>query len=628
MDKYIGKILDDRYEITEIIGIGGMAVVYKARCRLLNRYVAVKILKEEFIGDTDLLKRFHDESQAVAMLSHNNILSVYDVSRGEVPPYIVMELIDGITLKQYMQQKAILNIKEALYLTAQILRALRHAHSKNIVHRDIKPHNIMVLKDSTVKVADFGIAKMTSQNTVAQQTIGSVHYISPEQAKGSVCTPQSDLYSVGVVMYEMLAGVLPFTGDNPISIAMMHVNTDIVPPTSINPNLPTGVEEIIMKALRKDLSERYQSADEMLRDVELLRQDLNISFAYDFDSRGEDLNSTKKIRLDEIKKYKANGEKAVMKKAEKNKNRLMIASVMGAFALFAAIIVVVINLLGIIDEDVSEFRLPNFIGKDYNEIMTNPEYTSKLEIIQKEIIYSADYPEGTVIKQDPQPNIMVKEGSTVYVDVSRGTKEIVLADYRNYEYRQAGVMLSKLGLNFTEEYVFDDEILEGYVVKTSPAAKEKLKEGDTVILYVSRGREIKYASVPKLLGMKLEEAKRAIETAGFVEGSIVETESEEPVNTVIEQSVAPGTDYETYSTIDIKVSKGKSKVFYENITFVYPADLPSGIVKIYQDKTLVYEAFHEKSEYSVTATLKGNGTSYIEIYINDTLIDTRVIDFK
>lgn len=628
MDKYIGRVLDDRYEIMEIIGVGGMAVVYKARCRLLNRYVAVKILKEEFIGDTDLMQRFHDESQAVAMLSHNNILSVYDVSRGEVPPYIVMELIDGITLKQYMQQKKILNIKEALYLTAQILRALRHAHSKNIVHRDIKPHNIMVLKDSTVKVADFGIAKMTSQNTVAQQTIGSVHYISPEQAKGSVCTPQSDLYSVGVVMYEMLTGVLPFTGDNPISVAMMHLNTEVVPPTAINPNLPTGVEEIIMKAMRKDLSERYQSADEMLRDVELLRQDLNISFAYDFDSHGEDLNSTKKIGIDQINKLKANGDAKVMKKANKDKNRFLIVSIAGAVALCAAIVVFVIYLFGGFDKVTSQLRLPNFIGMNYNEVMANTEYTSKLEIIQREVTYNADYPEGTVIKQDPQPNIMVKEGSTVYVDVSRGTKEIALADYRNYEYRQAGVMLSKLGLNFTEEYVFDDEILEGYVVKTSPEAKTKLKEGDTVILYVSRGREIKYASVPKVVGLPLEEAKRSIETAGFVVGSIVETESDEPVNIVIEQSVAAGTDYETYSTIDIKVSKGKSQVFYENITFVYPADMPSNTVKIYQDKVLVYEGFHENTEGTVTATLKGNGTSYIEIYIGDKLIDTRVIDFK
>ncbi|MDR0326642.1 MAG: protein kinase, partial [Oscillospiraceae bacterium] len=282
MDKYIGKTLDNRYEILEIMGIGGMAYVYKARCHLLNRFVAIKILKEEYARDADFRRRFHAESQAVAMLSHPNIMAVYDVSRSKELEYIVMELIDGITLKQYMQRKGLLSWREGLHFAIQIVKALSHAHSRGIIHRDIKPHNIMILRDGSVKVADFGIARFASkQNTLTQEALGSVHYISPEQARGSHIDARSDIYSVGVVLYEMLTEQLPFEGDSPVSVALQHISSLPLGPREINPDIPEALEMIVIKAMAPKLTKRYASAEEMLKDLEEFRKNPSISFEYD-----------------------------------------------------------------------------------------------------------------------------------------------------------------------------------------------------------------------------------------------------------------------------------------------------------------------------------------------------------
>ena len=280
MDRYIGRILDGRYEILDIIGAGGMAVVYKARCHRLNRLVAIKILKDENLEDEDFCRRFQAESQAVAMLSHSNIVSVYDVSSTEDRDYIVMELIDGITLKQYMEKKIRLNWRETVHFATNIARALEHAHSRGLVHRDIKPHNVMVLKNGSVKVADFGIARlMENENTMTKEALGSVHYISPEQAKGGRVDNRSDLYSLGVVMYEMITGKTPYDGDSPVAVALKHINGGAPLPSSLCPNIPKGLEQIIMKAMAHDLSDRYISATSMLQDLEVFRQNPMITFS-------------------------------------------------------------------------------------------------------------------------------------------------------------------------------------------------------------------------------------------------------------------------------------------------------------------------------------------------------------
>ena len=269
MDKYIGRLLDNRYEILEVIGTGGMAVVYKAKCHRLNRLVAIKILKDEFSKDEEFRRRFQAESQSVAMLSHPNIVSVYDVSSSGDIDYIVMELIDGITLRQYMEKKGVLNWRETLHFSMQIAKALEHAHSRGIIHRDIKPHNIMVLKNGSVKVTDFGIARVvSSQSTLTREALGSVHYISPEQARGSHIDGRSDLYSAGVVLYEMLTGRLPFEGETPVSVAIQHINSIPIPPRDLNPDIPSALEAITLKAMSPKAENRYASADEMLADLE------------------------------------------------------------------------------------------------------------------------------------------------------------------------------------------------------------------------------------------------------------------------------------------------------------------------------------------------------------------------
>ena len=281
MDKFIGRLLDGRYEILEEIGRGGMAVVYRAMDHRLNRYVAVKILKEELSRDEDFRRRFHAESQAVAMLSHANIVAVYDVNHSGEADYIVMELIDGLTLKQYMQQRGALSWREALHFATQIAKAIEHAHSRGIVHRDIKPHNIMILKDGSVKVADFGIARLSSsQNTLTREALGSVHYISPEQAKGSQVDARSDLYSLGVVMYEMLTGKPPYDGDSPVAIAIQHINSTPTPPRQVNPSIPLGLQQITLHAMCSDLGARYSSATAMIEDLEALRKNPQVVFRF------------------------------------------------------------------------------------------------------------------------------------------------------------------------------------------------------------------------------------------------------------------------------------------------------------------------------------------------------------
>ncbi len=281
MDQYIGRLLDNRYEILEVIGVGGMAVVYKARCHRLNRLVAIKILKDEFAGDEEFRRRFHAEGEAVAMLSHPNIVQVYDVSSSDNANYIVMELIDGISLKQYMEKKGVLNWKETLHFAMQIAKGLEHAHSRGIVHRDIKPHNVMVLKNGSVKVMDFGIARvMNKSNTLTKEALGSVHYISPEQAKGGHTDNRSDIYSLSVVMYEMMTGRPPYDGESAVAVAIQHINGGAPMPSTLNPNIPGGLEQIIMKGMALDVRDRYASATEMLQDMEEFRKNPAILFDY------------------------------------------------------------------------------------------------------------------------------------------------------------------------------------------------------------------------------------------------------------------------------------------------------------------------------------------------------------
>ena len=457
-DKYIGRLLDNRYEILDVLGTGGMAVVYKARCHRLNRLVAIKILKEDNFKDEDFRRRFHAESQAVAMLGHPNIVSIYDVSTSPMADYIVMELIEGITLKQYMEKKGVLNWKETLHFAIQIAKALEHAHSKGIVHRDIKPHNVMVLKNGSVKVMDFGIARLISRgNTLTKEALGSVHYISPEQAKGGRVDNRSDIYFLGVVMYEMMAGRPPYDGDSPVSVAIQHINGGAVMPSVINPNIPGGLEQIIMKAMAHNVANRYLTATEMLTDMDEFRKDPTVLFDY----TGLPLDAALRVQKPQITMQPlTSGEKQPQKQAvpqgaklppissgstrvkredshqkpqphkrkrrktreEKRSRVATIAIILWSLVAVIAIgIFMAILLGGGFTPAEKLFEVPELTGKVFADL---PEYPN-LKIIQ-EPEYSDSVAAGVVISQRPNAGDEVVDGALVVVNVSLGPKPNVL----------------------------------------------------------------------------------------------------------------------------------------------------------------------------------------------------------
>ena len=441
MDKYIGRLLDNRYEILECIGTGGMAVVYKARCHRLNRLVAIKILKEDFLQDADFRYRFHAESQAVAMLGHPNIVSIYDVSTSEDIDYIVMELIDGITLKQYMEKKGVLNWKETLHFAIQIAKALEHAHSRGIVHRDIKPHNIMVLKNGSVKVADFGIARVMSKgNTLTKEALGSVHYISPEQAKGGRVDVRSDIYSLGVVMYEMMSGRPPYDGESPVAVAIQHINGGAAMPSTLNPNIPGGMEQIIMKAMAHEAENRYESATAMLADMDEFRKNPAILFDYNVPPLDEVTNITKPPLVLEPTPPRTTAEKVVQKTDQqrqrkqpqsrkspsappanphrtkqeaKRDNVATVAIILCSVVALVAIVIFLILFFGAQQEIL--VSVPDLRGEYYEQVSSDKFIIEKSKEVHDDV-----YEAGQIISQKPEAGDAVKEGNRIFVIVSLG----------------------------------------------------------------------------------------------------------------------------------------------------------------------------------------------------------------
>ena len=573
MDNYIGRLLDDRYEILEMIGSGGMAVVYKARCNRLNRLVAIKILKEELSKDEEFRRRFHAESQAVAMMSHPNIVSVYDVSHSENVDYIVMELIDGITLKQYMEQKQVLNWREALHFATQIAKALEHAHSRGIIHRDIKPHNIMVLKDGSVKVADFGIAQMASaQSTLTREALGSVHYISPEQAKGAHVDARTDLYSLGVVMYEMLTGRPPFDGDTPVSVAIQHINAKAIPPRQLNPSIPVGLEQITMHAMTADRDKRYSSATEMLEDLEKFRRDPNMTFDFTAPRDGMDfaqlLNTPDRPQRQETERPQRQPRTEPVKMPEKReKEGSSEARKSSRIAVTAGIVCIVLAILGIVyflynyfvsdlftktEEDV----VPTLIGANYDELKLSDYPNFKIEI--QEWRASDEYAYGYILDQSPAPGRTVKVGSTVGLIVSSGAEEKKMPDLVNMTLQNALTSLNTMSIPVTANPIYEesDVVTDGYVIRTEPAKDEPLTEGQVVNIYVSLGTAADLVRVPSLVGMTVENAKALIEAKGLSVGSATAVESDLPEGTVTFQSIAPDEEVRRETVINLQISKG------------------------------------------------------------------------
>ncbi len=595
MDQYIGKLLDNRYEILERVGIGGMAVVYKARCHRLNRLVAIKILKSDLAQDADFRRRFHDESQAVAMLSHPNIVAVYDVSRSDQLDYIVMEMIDGITLKQYMQKKGEpLSWRESLHFITQIAKALGHAHSRGIIHRDIKPHNIMVLRDGSVKVADFGIARLVSaaQNTLTQEALGSVHYISPEQAKGSHIDARSDIYSAGVVLYEMLTGRLPYEGESPISVAIQHINSIPLLPREINPNIPEAMEAITMKAMAPKVDQRYSSADAMLADLEEFRKNPSINFEYtSADLLGGSDEPTQVISRTgshavraaaaagagvsrheqeerNVRRRRQADEEDLRDDPEDDRRRRGRGSRAPAIAAVGAIVIFLLAMVyflwtilsGLVNPEEITYTVPNLLtGMTIEEALSDPTLMGSFTIEQRKIVRDSDAPVDQIVDQDPAPGTTVKAGGLVIkVDVSGGNEDVfVMEDYYNKPASVVKARLEARGILVDIIEANDPLITKTYIISQSVPEHTEVKSGDTVTLVVSLGPEIKEFPMISLISLTQEAAEKNIRDLGLKVGKADPVyDAEAPVGTVIWQSVSAPTLIKEGDVIDLKVSLG------------------------------------------------------------------------
>ncbi len=584
MDKYIGRLLDNRYEILEVIGTGGMAVVYKARCHRLNRLVAIKILKDDYLEDEEFRRRFHSESQAVAMLSHPNIVSVYDVSTSIMADYIVMELIDGITLKQYMEKKGVLNWKETLHFAIQIAKALEHAHSRGIVHRDIKPHNVMVLKNGSVKVTDFGIARMMSKgNTLTKEALGSVHYISPEQAKGGRVDNRSDIYSLGVVMYEMMSGRPPYDGESPVAVAIQHINGGAAMPSTLNPNIPGGLEQIIMHAMAHEPESRYNSATQMLKDMDEFRKDPGILFDYNIPPLDEVirinkpplvLNTEPVTTAQKVERKKIEGEapqrrpsgnktatarrRAKEKADERRSNATTIAIIACSAVMVVAIVIFLVVLLSGGGSQSQLVEVPNLIGKNYEDLSAYTDFEVKID----NKVYDDTYAAGQIMEQNPLAGEAVEKDKPIYVTVSLGAvpQIVKMPNVVDWELSQAERAINNLGLNLQirVEEENHDTIAKGSVIRTEPAMDTELTTNQEVVLYVSLGVEFKTGAMPDVVEKDKDKAISILEDQEL-DLKIVE----EPVfDSVVDKGDVVRTDPEageeltTGQTITLYISQG------------------------------------------------------------------------
>lgn len=588
MDNLIGKTLDGLYTIQELIGAGGMANVYKAVVSAPGgpvpegTVVAVKVLRQELMHDADLVRRFKNESKAISLLNHPNIVKVYDVSVTDKLQYIVMEYVDGITLKEYLKQRGgALTWKETVHFATQILSALQHAHSKGIIHRDVKPQNIMLLADGSIKMMDFGIARFSraQSQTVSDKAIGSVHYISPEQAKGERTDARTDIYSVGVMLYEMLSGRLPFDGDGAVSIAIMQISEKPKPLAEIAPQTPAGLRQITEKAMEKDPDKRYQSAQEMLAAIEEFKRNPSIQFAYEYRSAEDNperninrvVSNTKpspkstSIHTGDARRVgtsnpgRSKSAQKKKKKASKGFSLLPIFFGMAvAFVIGAAILIYLIftNSSNLLFSNRADVQVISFVGMTKDEFLAT-DYNNLLRAEFPEE-YSSE-PAGTIIRQTPKAGRTVKEKQRIVLTVSLGTQYVTIPETKNMVAEDAEQTLKDMGLRVTKKPMSDNSVANGAVVYTQPAAGETVEGDSTVILYVSRSEVSKESSVPSLTGKTIEEARNEVKGLNLSIRTI-EQASEQPAGTVLSQSPDAGSTVRKSSVITLVVSTGVPEV--------------------------------------------------------------------
>ena len=650
-DPYIGKMLDNRYEILERIGTGGMAIVYKAKCHRLNRLVAVKILKSDLAQDEDFRRRFNAESQAVAQLSHPNIVSVYDVSKGGDIEYIVMELIDGITLKQYMEKRGQLNWRESLHFITQIMRGLSHAHSRGIVHRDIKPQNVMVLRDGSVKVADFGIACLeNAAQTLTQEALGSVHYISPEQARGDRTDARGDIYSAGVVLYEMLTGRLPFEGDSAVSVAIQHLSSVPLAPREVNPDIPEQLELICMKAMAPDLEKRYPSADAMIADLEAFRKNPGVNLDFELsDLRPEETDEpTQKLRSAVPPQLHRQGREPSYERGrrweedryeDERPSRLSGGKKIALIGGGVVVVVVVLFFLfraifaSFVPAAPDTYAVPTLVGlteEQANQQASVVDGTFQVVVAGTE---ASDAAVGEIVRQDPEPDTE-KKGElpiTINVWVSAGEDVGTMPDLTTnpMTYDQAMTILRdlvdeyELNVQSYEEAqkVYDDEVAADIIISTTPAANEELHKGDTITFVISRGPQ----TVPLIncVGQERSWAEDQLKNVLGLE-VVVHEEASDTVaaGLVIRQNPDATTNVPAGSIVELWVSTGPEESTGEEgmemIMIPLPDDRETVTLQVLQDGNEILNETVNCADYQYTFPLPvyGSGTSYVEILID------------
>ncbi len=548
-DRYLGMLLDGRYELLECIGSGGMAVVYKAMDNRLHRQVAVKIMRQEFADNEKFRQRFQTESHAIAKLNHPNVVNVFDVSHSDNVEYIVMELVNGQTLKQYMRSKKHLGVRETLNFSIQIARALSHAHSKGIVHRDIKPQNILLLEDGTIKVADFGIADLQSElPNVENEAIGSVHYISPEQARGLPVDGRSDVYSLGIVMYEMLSGQLPFDGDDDRDIALKHLSAVPKSLQEIDSKIPAGLSRIIMKAMEPQLEERYQSADALVEDLESFRKTISGSFEL------ADGNVVPVGTAGEMSR------ESYLRRRRRSKRVSMLS---GIFGVMAFIIILAVFLWNYWLRDIfsvsERISIPNFVGSYYETIINNKDYNSNFNFnLTYEI--APDVEKGIIIGQSPDAGksyMLTEEGINVDLVISTGVMLTEVPDYLGHYYLEAVNEMEKLGFHVETLYASSTDVEQDYVIDINPSPGEKFSAGATVYLTVSLGPDVETVIMPGLVGTEQGYAQAMLESMRLTLVSVSTVYSNSvPDGCVVSQNVEAGTELPLYSKIYLQVSLG------------------------------------------------------------------------
>ncbi|MDR0946956.1 MAG: Stk1 family PASTA domain-containing Ser/Thr kinase [Ruminococcus sp.] len=647
MDKNIGKRLDGRYEITELIGIGGMADVYKAVDILEDKTVAVKILKPEFSDNEEFIRRFRNESKAIAILSHPNIVKIFDVGFTDKMQFIVMEYIDGITLKEFIEQQGVLKWKDTVHFIIQILRALQHAHDRGIVHRDIKPQNIMLFPDGTIKVMDFGIARFAREElkTISDKAIGSVHYISPEQASGNVTDERSDIYSVGIMMYEMLTGVKPFDADNPLTVILMHMQKGAKPPRKINDSIPEGLEEIVMRAMQADPSKRYQSASEMIKDIEEFKRNPAINFSYDYTSTqtlsfGDKEKEAAKVAFEET----VNAEKPRIKVREKVKQEAKKAPkfddddedettvssssyfvvILTAIAATIVIIVIAFIALKLVDvfnpAEATTEAMPDLVGFSFLDVKQTYQDKFTLTVAGEE--YSDEYPEGAIIKQSYEADKDYHVGScNQEVVVSRGKRKVIIDNVYGNMAQSAEAILKSSGFKVQFLYQNDETIEKDMVIKTDPPRNESVDAGSVVWVYLSNGPAVSRFIMPDVVGQTLETASTLLSKLTV---TIEYVDSIEPEGTVIAQSLPPLDDngepliVNIKTPVTIQVSTGEEPEKSVEITF----SVPNGITKSAQATFRSYvngdfkdEVSRDNIKYTTTVTIPVSGSGIQRVTI-------------